>query len=288
MTTRPKSLPGRKDLQAQLRILWKAFEKFRKDNGFLLSSGITFNLLVGLIPLTLLLLGLAGSYLYDDNVVLEHIARYLDDVVPAFDPEIMKSIALVVRDHRIVGFLGIAGLLLTATSVFGSLRTALNIVFQVERSQGLLHGKATDLLMLLLAGLFHMASMGISSGITYLPRSSESSLSSLGALTTFFSRYLSPFFFTFWMFFFIYKIAPNRKIHFLTALQASCFASLFWELAKQLFGWYVLNLRGLSWVYGSLSTLVVFVLWVYYSSAILLLGGEIALLLEKEGIPRGR
>ena len=85
------------------------------------------------------------------------------------------------------------------------------------------------------------------------------------------------------MFFFIYKIAPNRKIHFMTALQATCFTSLFWELAKQFFGWYVVNIGRFSLVYGSLSTLIIFVLWVYYSSAILILGGEIALLLEKEG-----
>ena len=44
---------------------------------------------------------------------------------------------------------------------------------------------------------------------------------------------------------------------------------------------YVLRLGRFSMVYGSLGTLVIFVLWVYYSSAILLLGGEIAFLLEK-------
>jgi uncharacterized BrkB/YihY/UPF0761 family membrane protein len=37
-----------------------------------------------------------------------------------------------------------------------------------------------------------------------------------------------------------------------------------------------------SLIYGSLSALIIFILWVYYSSSILLLGGEVALLLEKE------
>jgi membrane protein len=63
----------------------------------------------------------------------------------------------------------------------------------------------------------------------------------------------------------------------------ACFTSLFWELAKQFFGWYVVNIGRFSLVYGSLSTLIILVLWFYYSSAILILGGEIALLLEKEG-----
>ena len=67
-----------------------------------------------------------------------------------------------------------------------------------------------------------------------------------------------------------------------TALQAALFASLLWEGAKHLFGWYVLSLGGFTMVYGSLSALAVFVLWTYYSSTILLIGGEVAYFLEKE------
>jgi membrane protein len=95
-------------------------------------------------------------------------------------------------------------------------------------------------------------------------------------------KYLIPFLFTFWMCFLIYKIIPNKKIHFKTALQTAFFTSLFWEVAKQFFGWYVLHLGRFSMVYGSLSTLAIFFVWVYYSSAILLLGGEVAFLLEEE------
>ena len=47
------------------------------DHGFFLSSGITFNLLICLIPLSLLLLALAGTYLYSDQDVLSHIRDYL-------------------------------------------------------------------------------------------------------------------------------------------------------------------------------------------------------------------
>ncbi len=83
------------------------------------------------------------------------------------------------------------------------------------------------------------------------------------------------------MSFLIYKIIPNRRIRFKTALQAALFTSLLWEVAKQLFGWYVLHSERFSMVYGSLGTIAIFFLWIYYSSAILLLGGEVAFLMEK-------
>jgi len=138
-----KSPKGRELALGQARILWGALNKFRKDNGFLLSSGITFNLLVGLIPLILLLLAFTGSYLYGDREILDHLSHHLDDMVPVLDTHLMEGILWIIQDRRIVGSLGIGGLILTATSVFSSLRTALNIVFQVEKPQGILRGKAS-------------------------------------------------------------------------------------------------------------------------------------------------
>jgi membrane protein len=272
-----------REILKRLRLLWVAIKKFYDDKGFFLSSGITFNLLMGLIPLTLLLLALAGTYLYSDRAVLSHLSQHLKDMLPSVDPGIMNNILAIVENRKIVGFLGIAGLIWTATCVFSSLRTALNIVFQVEVGQGILKGKAIDLFMILLAGTFHVVSMGFTSMATYLHGYHFNFFLKIGPIILFFFEYLIPFFFTFWMFFLIYKIIPNRKILFWTAFRAAFFTSLFWEGAKQFFGWFVLNLGRFSVVYGSLSTLVVFVLWVYYSSAILLLGGEIALLIESEG-----
>lgn len=272
----------KREILNKLRFFLNALKKFDNDNGLLLSSGITFNLLVGLIPLTLLLLALSGSYLFNDREVLDHFHSYLERMVPALDPGITENIFRLIQDRKVVGILGIGGLVVAVLSVFSSLRTALNIVFQVEKSQGIIRGTAIDLLMLLLAGIFHIVSMAMTSMFTYYKSYPPQSVLILGSVIIFFLKYLVPFFFTFWMFFFIYKIAPNRKIHSITAFKATCFTSVLWEVAKQLFGWYVLHLGKFSVVYGSLSTLVIFVLWVSYSAAILILGGEVAFLLEKE------
>ncbi len=272
-----------KEILNKLRLLWHALKKFNDDNGFLLSSGLTFNLLIGLIPLFLLLLAFIGTYLYSDREVLNYIRRYLENVAPSLDPRIMKNILRVIQDRKIVGVLGIGGLIWTSIWVFSSLRTALNIIFQVKKGQGILWGIVIDLLMILLVGSFHLASMILTSVMTYLKRyrfSFKSPLE-LGAVIGLFLKYIIPFFFSFWMFFLIYKILPNKKISFKTALQAALFTSLLWEGAKQFFGWYVIGLGEFTVIYGSLSALAIFVLWVYYSSTILLLGGEVACLLEK-------
>jgi len=268
-------------VKRKILFLLTVLKKFDDDHGFFLSSGITFNLLICLVPFILLLLGLLGTYLYSYREVLNHIQRYFENVFPSLDPRIMKNILRIIRDRKIVGILGIGGLVWTSTWVFSSLRTALNIVFQVEKGRSILRGKAIDLLMILLAGTFLFISMVFTSVITLVQGYRFSPFLDLGPIIRLILKYLVPFFFTFWMCFLVYEIIPNKKIQFRTALQAAFFTSLLWEVAKQLFGWYILHLGRFSMVYGSLSTLVIFFLWIYYSSAILLLGGEVAFLLEK-------
>ncbi len=63
-------------------LLWQALKKFNGDNGFFLSSGIAFNILINLLPFIMLLLALMGTYLYDDLEVLNHILAYFRDVAP--------------------------------------------------------------------------------------------------------------------------------------------------------------------------------------------------------------
>jgi membrane protein len=274
----------RKGLIKKLRLPWGVLTKFNDDHGFFLSSGITFNLIVCLIPLILLLLALLGTYLYSFREVLDHIRNYMENAFPSLDPKVTKNLLRIIRDRRIVGGVGITGLVWTSTCVFSSLRTALNIVFQVEKGRGILRGKGIDLLMILLVGTFLLISMLITSGIAFVQGYRIRLFLDLMPVIRFGLKYLIPFLFTFWMCFLIYKIIPNKRIRIGTALQAALFTSLLWELSKQLFGWYVLHLGRFSVLYGSLSTLAIFFLWVYYSSVILVLGGEVGFLLEKKRV----
>jgi membrane protein len=263
-------------------LLWRALGKFNDDNGFFLASGITFNILINLIPFIMLLLASVGTYLYNDQEVLDYIRAYLRDVAPALDPKIMNNLTDVIQNRRIVGILGFVGFLWLSSCVFGALRTALNIVFQVEKKRGMLRGIGIDLLMIFLTGILLLVSMILSSFVTFLQSYQGQIPVAIGPTIQWILKYLLPLFFTFCMFFLVYKIIPDERIHLKPALQAALFTGLLWELAKHFFGWYVVHLAKYSIAYGSLSTLVVFVFWVYYSSTILIVGGELVYFLEED------
>jgi membrane protein len=268
-------------VSSKFRLFLDALKKFNEDHCFLLSSGVAFALLLCIIPLLLLVLALIGTFLFSDQEVLNHLSGYLKDMFPSLDPRIRKSILKIMQDRRIVGILGIGGLLWTSTWVFSSLGSALNIIFRVEKGRSLLRGKAIDLCMLFLAGTILLVSMALSSVITLFQGYLFKVPLDIGFIFHPILKYLIPFFLTFCMFFLIYKIAPNKRIHSVIARKATLVASILWEVAKQLFGWYISHLGRFSVLYGSLSTLAIFLLWIYYTSAIFLFGGEIASLLEQ-------
>jgi len=263
-------------------LLWQALRKFNDDNGFFLSSGIAFNILINLIPFIMLLLALVGTYLYNDQEVLNHIRAYLRNVAPTLDPKIMGSLIDLIESRKIVGIVGFVGLLWFSTWVFSSLRIALNIVFRIEKGRDMLWGIGVDLLMILMVGFFLFVSMILSSVVTFLQGYQGRIPVAIGPTIQWILKYLLPFFLSYCMFVLIYRIIPKKKVHFTVAFQAALFASLLWELAKHLFGLFIVHLAAYSILYGSLSTLVIFVLWVYYSSTILVVGGEFAYFLEED------
>jgi membrane protein len=263
-------------------LLWQSLKKFNEDNGFFLSSGIAFNILINLIPFILLLLALVGTYLYNDQEVIHHIRAYLRNVAPTLDPKIMGSLMDLIENRQIVGILGFVALVWISTWVFSSLRIVLNIVFRIEKDRGMLWGIGIDLSMILVVGILLLMSMILSPVVTVLQGYQGRVPLAIGPTVQWILKYLLPFLLTFCMFSLIYKILPNQRVHIKSAFQAGLFASLLWELAKHLFSWYIVHIATYSLFYGSLSTLAIFVVWVYYSSMILVVGGEFAYFLERD------
>jgi membrane protein len=271
-----------REVREALSLLWQALLQFYDDNGFFLSSGITFNIFITLVPFIILVLAVVGSYLHNDQQVLGHMRAYLRNAAPAMDPGIMNSLMNVIERRQAIGIAGFAGLVWFSTWLFASLRVALHIVLKVARPRGIVHAFGIDLLMVGAVGVLFLMNMALSSFFAFLQSHQEWIPVLAGPAIRLTLRYLLPFFLTFCVFSLIYKVIPNEVVNLRSTLKVSLLTSLFWEAAKHLFAWYVSNIAEYSLVYGSLSTLVVFVLWIYYSSTIFVIGGELLYLLEKE------
>lgn len=79
----------------------------------------------------------------------------------------------------------------------------------------------------------------------------------------------------------IYKVFPNRPARYLAQLPGALFAALGWQLFSYFFEIYVNNFANYSYVYGSLTTIVIAMLWLYTCMMILFMGGAVNSYIEK-------
>ncbi|WP_286337849.1 YihY/virulence factor BrkB family protein [Hydrogenimonas cancrithermarum] len=92
-----------------------------------------------------------------------------------------------------------------------------------------------------------------------------------------------------WMLFFVtYKISTTVVIKFKAALISSFFASLIWYIGKNLFIYYTVHNKTYATIYGSFSTLLFFMLWIYVSWIIFLYGQKLCYLLNQVKEPSER
>ena len=79
----------------------------------------------------------------------------------------------------------------------------------------------------------------------------------------------------------IYRFLPNHKVRLRYQLPGAIFTAFGWALASFIFSIYMDVFRGFSSMYGSLTTIVLIMLWLYFCMYVLLLGGEINLFVEE-------
>ncbi len=78
----------------------------------------------------------------------------------------------------------------------------------------------------------------------------------------------------------IYKFLPNRKCKFWSQIPGAVFATIGWMIISWIFSVYVDIFKGFSSMYGSLTTIVLIMLWMYFCMYSTLLGGEVNMRLE--------
>jgi membrane protein len=209
----------------------------------------------------------------------------MKSMIPFPSQEVLRSLFSVVRTKKVLGLVGILGLAWTLSRVFGSIRTVLDVIFQVRQGRGILRGKLFDLKMMLLSTLFFLATVLVTSIFSILKKVRAQPLTMklqyLGARYELASIFLA-FFFTVCLFFCLYRYVPFRKIRNSTALFSALGAGVLWELAKHGFRFYLLKFADVNEVYGPFGLLFALVLWVYYSCIVFILGAEMGWVWEKK------
>lgn len=260
-----------------------------------LASALTFDALLAAVPLFLLIL--AGlSWLLDrtggDPIrATDFIERFFPphDTAPGRDPFAVVEAFLgkLVVAAREFSWVAVPAFLWFSTRFFASARTSLNEIYDVHvrpvRQHFLLRyllGKLRDLGMVLLTLVLFLANAVVTTGLALIQARGRTLGPGFEFLLSTGGRLLGEvvaFGFLVSLFFVVYHFASVRRPPWRATLVASVFSGLLFEVAKRLFGLYVKNrLYQQVTVDVNVGAVILFVVWMYYSSLVFLLGGVVA------------
>jgi len=269
----------------------RVWDNSGEDNIFFLSGGIAFNLLLAVVPFLLLLASGLGYLLNQSTAassaeINQIISRFLP-ANPGGKPSPVASILIgIIKSRQAIGIYSVIGFVWFSTRLFGTLRTVLADVFDIDTDRGIIAGKLFDIQITVVSTLLLVLYVGLS---TYLALATSRGLLVLGELglrsdvmgtLEYNIGQLIAFSFITLMFFSLYKFLPNRRIRWQTALIAALFTSSLLEAAKRIFAAYVGSFNPGSLYSGTAAAVVILVIWVYYAAMIFILGGEVAQVYE--------
>lgn len=263
-------------IQDSSLILKRTVVKFFDDNGLFLASGLAFDLLLFCFSFSLLFVSVLGYVSGSSDRAVEMLQAVMQELLPLTHTAFAANLSLVLDNRGLLGLLGFSMFFLTSSLTFGSVRAVLDTVFQVRNPPSFFRGKAWDVLvMLLTSGL-----LTLMIALTSLLSLAEGLLERSPRLETavgpgwVFAGDMLGFLFTLALFYLLYRFCPSRTLQ-RPALAVAVFtgAALF-ELSKWVFAWYVDMAGGTAAWFGAVGGLFFFLMWVYYTCAVLIVGAE--------------
>ena len=255
---------------------WRALVELVNSNDLTHSASIAYYALLSLFPFLLLVFSLLGSITEDDNdriAVLTFVFRYFPTKLDFANNQLLALSETSVR-------LGVAGglaLIWASLGVFGAITSAVNEAWGVERQRSFWKHRMVSFLMLVAAGLVMIVALLLVSAVEVAQASAFGVMLGrfhwLAVLRTLTFDYLATVLLTLGVGL-VYYFIPNAKTRFRDVWVGAVLTGVLWRAAFSGFAWYIARNKSMTMIHGSIAAVVVFLLWVYVSSIILMYGVE--------------
>ena len=240
-------------------------------NGPYVSAAIAYYALFSLIPLTLALMSILGTFFSGSE---HRLSLAVNTMVPVSTEKVAETIQVLSRTREITAILGFVGLVWVSTTTFGAIRKGVNTLWGISQSRRFFHERLIDFSFTAGAGLLLVVPIALTAGVGVLGDfTSTLRTGSPGNdwLTVMLLSVLSPFI-SLICFLFIYRYLPNTTVTFRDIWPGALMAALVFEGWKAVFLWYNHTFPVYESVYGPIGALVALLTWIYVSANILLVG----------------
>ncbi len=262
-----------------VQLIKDVVNKSLDDRVLRLSAALSYYSVFSLAPLVLIAISIAGAF-YGEEAASGLLAETLRSSIGADAADAVQDMVLKTRepsDNIIASITGVVVLILGATGVFGQLQDALNTVWSVQQKPGrvirtLLRDRLQSFGMVLIIGFLMLTSLILTTGLQ-IASDLISRFIPIPALFWTLLSNVTAFAIVAALFGAIFRFLPDVEIEWKDVRFGALITAGLFVLGKIVLAWY-LGRAATASVYGSAGSLVLILLWVYYSSLILLLGAE--------------
>ncbi len=254
------------------RFLAYVARRFNHDGALTTASALSYTTLLSLVPLIAVALAMLAAFPVFDVARADLQAWIFQNFVPAVGEVVQRNIARFVEKAGQLTAAGIVGLAVTAIMLLVTIEGALNRIFRVAKDRAPVSRLLVYWTSLTLGPLLLGASFSLSGYFTAV-ESWAVQWGLRGALATV-TRWL-PNLLLVVTFALLYFAVPNRRVRLADALWGGLLAGLMFAALRWGFGYYVASAKVYQSVYGALSTLPIFLVWMYLSWLVILLGAEL-------------
>lgn len=251
---------------------WRAIMNF-KNQGMRQAAALSYYAVFSVFPLSLLL-AVAVSEILGPTVAEQQIADGLRLFLPDETETInllQDSIVEALNQNRSFGLVALLGLVWSALGLFSNLTASLDIIFQVPSSRSMWRQRVLAFLMTFIL-IILVATSFVTSGILRLI---DALLLSNPSIWITIGTVFLPLGLNMVIFVLLFRYVPARHVHWDAVWPAAIFGAVGMELAKAGFAWYLTNLTSFQIVYGSIATVIVLMLWAYFTACIFLISAEL-------------
>ncbi len=255
---------------------WRGVVELVNSNDVTHAASIAYYALLSFFPFLLLIFSVLGSITDNENdrlAVLTFVFRYF----PTQLDFVSKQLQALGESHVRLGVAGGLALIWASLGVFGAITSAVNEAWGVERQRSFWKHRLVSFMMLVAAGGVMIVALLLVLAVEVAQGSSLGIMLSrfqwMAMLQTLTFDYMATVLLIIAIGLVFYFI-PNAKTRFRDVWVGAALTGMLWRIAFSGFAWYIARNKSMTMIHGSIAAVVVFLLWVYVSSIILMYGVE--------------
>ncbi len=253
------------------RFARRVWHRFFEDHVQTNAAALAFTTVLALVPAAAVTFSMLSVFPVFQDWSQELESFVYDNMVPATGRLVQSQLQeFIGQTGRLTAF-GLLFLFVSALLLLFTIEETLNKIWRVENSRRVVQRLLSYWAVLTLAPLLMGASLSLTSYLVSTALQGEGNVAE--ARRWFLS--LLPFLFEAMAFVLLYTVVPNKPIRFRHALAGGVVAAVMFEITKRGFTWYISNFHSYEVIYGALSSIPIFLLWIYLSWLIVLIGAEL-------------